>query len=270
MTAKEPNDEEARPDGGTGHKRASAAALIDAFARQYERDRETARNSEKHRTFREYLTIVGLFLAAVIAFFQWRELRSTDRNIGEQARISAEQLTIMSRTLERDERAQLIALHVSIDTPKAGAPLAGQLIVVNSGRREAQILTNVDANGEGITNFKVFMGKHLPSRDDNPGYKVEFGPCAKETAVASLRMEAGQQTQWCFQQTKPLMTDEEVAKINSGADGLKLWAFGIFQYAESGPTTRNGPIHFTFVCRQYEPESGRLIYTDDKDCNYTN
>jgi hypothetical protein len=100
-----PSDQEAtgqeEGESKPNPKRASAATLIDAFARQYERDKEATRKSEKHRTFREYLTIGGLFLAAVVAGFQWSELRSTDYHIGEQAKISAVQLNVM----QADQRA---------------------------------------------------------------------------------------------------------------------------------------------------------------------
>src|SRR4051794_20985191 len=85
--------------GSSNNRRASAAALIDAFAQQYQADRQEASGRERHRIFREWLTIVGLFIAAVVAFFQWRELRSTDHNIAEQARISAGQWNVMQDQL---------------------------------------------------------------------------------------------------------------------------------------------------------------------------
>jgi hypothetical protein len=112
MTSSEPSENH-QPENGYGekrestssHKRASAAALMEAFARQYEQDRKVNRRSERHRTFREYLTIGGLFLSAVVAGFQWRELRSTDHHIDEQARIAARQLTV----LENDKRPWISA-----------------------------------------------------------------------------------------------------------------------------------------------------------------
>lgn len=91
MTEQEASGEEKR-EGQPNQKRASAAALINAFANQYAADREENKTREKHRIFREWLTIAGLFLAALVAAFQWNELRSTDHSIAEQARVSAEQL----------------------------------------------------------------------------------------------------------------------------------------------------------------------------------
>jgi hypothetical protein len=76
---------EAQPDSG-GHKRASAAALVDAFTRQYEKDRDESRSREGHRIFREWLTIAGLFITAIVAFFQWRELNKTDHTLKDTAR----------------------------------------------------------------------------------------------------------------------------------------------------------------------------------------
>jgi hypothetical protein len=81
------NNEASEEKGkGSSHgKRATAAALIDAFAQQYQADRKETGRREKHRIFREWLTIIGLFIAAAVAFFQWRELRSTDHSIAGQA-----------------------------------------------------------------------------------------------------------------------------------------------------------------------------------------
>ena len=81
------------------NRRASAAALIDAFAQEYQADRREASGRERHRIFREWLTIIGLFLAAIVAFFQWRELRSTDHNIAQQAQIASDQRKVMQEQL---------------------------------------------------------------------------------------------------------------------------------------------------------------------------
>jgi hypothetical protein len=96
----EPSKKSAPEEKGKGStKRASAAGLIEAFAQQYQADRQQTDRREGHRIFREWLTIIGLFLAAGIAVFQWRELRSTDHNIAEQARIAADQFKTMQDQL---------------------------------------------------------------------------------------------------------------------------------------------------------------------------
>jgi hypothetical protein len=74
---------EEKGKGGGNNKRASAAALIDAFSNQYAADRKENKSQETHRIFREWLTIIGLFLAAGVAFLQWRVLHSTDERIRE-------------------------------------------------------------------------------------------------------------------------------------------------------------------------------------------
>lgn len=100
-------DHDASEENGKGtnhHKRASAASLIEAFAQQYQADRQEAGRREGQRIFREWLTIIGLFLAAVVAAFQWTELRSTDHSIAEQAKIAARQLDEM-----REQRLLTVA-----------------------------------------------------------------------------------------------------------------------------------------------------------------
>lgn len=104
MTEKQGGEQEGR-EGQGNHKRASAAALIEAFARQYRTDREEAKSGEKHRIFREWLTIIGLFIAAVVAFFQWRELRSTDHNIAEQAKVAGAQLKEIREAGKQTDRS---------------------------------------------------------------------------------------------------------------------------------------------------------------------
>jgi methyl-accepting chemotaxis protein len=82
----------------SNNKRVTAAALIEAFAQQYQADRKETGRREGHRIFREWLTIIGLFLAAAVAAFQWRELRNTDHSIAEQAKIARDQLREMQST----------------------------------------------------------------------------------------------------------------------------------------------------------------------------
>jgi hypothetical protein len=63
-------DEDSPKEAGKGashNRRATAATLIDAFAQQYQADRKEVGRREGHRIFREWLTIVGLFIAAIVA-----------------------------------------------------------------------------------------------------------------------------------------------------------------------------------------------------------
>jgi hypothetical protein len=92
MTVSDPSSDGDKHPVTNSSKRASAAALVAEFTRQYELDREEDRRREGPRIRRERLTIAGLFLSAVIAAFQWSEMRRTDHHIAEQARIAAEQL----------------------------------------------------------------------------------------------------------------------------------------------------------------------------------
>ena len=134
------NDEGHSKEAGKGsnhQRRASAAALIDAFAQQYQADREEASGRERHRIFREWLTIIGLFLAAVVAFFQWRELRSTDHNIAEQARISIEQLKLASFTAERQLRAYVYVEGGQIVVTPDGGGFVAQVVFKNFGQTPA-------------------------------------------------------------------------------------------------------------------------------------
>ncbi len=104
------------------NKRASAAALINAFAQQYRADRKETGHREGHRIFREWLTIVGLFIAAGVSFFQWLELRSTDHSIAEQAKASRDQLSVMQSQLgvmEADQRPWISMVAM----PKITSPL---------------------------------------------------------------------------------------------------------------------------------------------------
>ena len=63
-----PNEEEG--ESQKHRKRASAAALIDAFVDEYRTDRTAYNYREKHRVFREWLTIVFLFVAATAGIIQ--------------------------------------------------------------------------------------------------------------------------------------------------------------------------------------------------------
>lgn len=114
-----------RKEGAGNHKRASAAALVEAFARQYGADREESKRTEKHRIFREWLTIAGLFLAAGVAFFQWRELRSTDHNIAEQARTASEQLKEIRESGKQTEKT-IAAFERMADATKQHVDVASQ------------------------------------------------------------------------------------------------------------------------------------------------
>lgn len=59
---------EGEPD--KNKKRASAAALIDAFVDEYRADREQYNRRENHRVVREWLTIIFLFVAASAGIVQ--------------------------------------------------------------------------------------------------------------------------------------------------------------------------------------------------------
>ena len=109
------------------HKRASAAALIDAFVDEYRTDRKAHNRRENHRVAREWLTIVGLFFAAGFAFLQWLELGKTDKNI-------AAQLAEMKQNnvLTNPPRV-FISSNIMV------GPDEGELWVTNSGNSDAII-----------------------------------------------------------------------------------------------------------------------------------
>src|SRR5437867_3348513 len=117
------------------NRRASAAALIDAFAQEYQADRREASGRERHRIFREWLTIIGLFLAAIVAFFQWRELRSTDHNIAQQAQIASDQRKVMQEQLNElrssglQTDALITAARNSAESAKRSSDLAEKSLV---------------------------------------------------------------------------------------------------------------------------------------------
>lgn len=151
--------------GERNTKRASAAALIDAFAQQYQADRAETGRREKHRIFREWLTIIGLFIAAVVAFFQWRELRSTDHNIAEQARISAGQLATMENQLKemRSTGTQTDALIAenkkSADAATLSAKAAQESAKISSDTARRQLRAYIDVTGVKVDCPNCIKGK---------------------------------------------------------------------------------------------------------------
>lgn len=121
--------------GKTNKKRASAAALIDAFVDQYNADRQEYNRREKQRVFREWLTIIGLFVAAGFAFWQWRELRSTDHTLRE--------------TLVASNRAwispQTVRLTSDVEIGSRAASI--QIIYENVGRFPALDFSHAETGG---------------------------------------------------------------------------------------------------------------------------
>jgi hypothetical protein len=90
---------EERGEPAKNNKRASAATVLNAFVHEYRTDRDAYNSREKHRIWREWLTIIGLFIAALFAFLQWLELGKTDKNIERQANLVEGQLTAMQGQL---------------------------------------------------------------------------------------------------------------------------------------------------------------------------
>lgn len=178
-TEHERPDQERRERTGNS-KRASAAALIDAFAQQYHADRREAGRRENHRTFREWLTIIGLFIAAVVAFFQWRELRSTDHNIAEQARISAGQLVAMENQLKemRSTGAQTDALIVenkkSAEAATQSAKAAEQSVKIASDTARRQLRAYIDVTDVRLDcpNCGKSKGGLIPPKKGAPEFRL--------------------------------------------------------------------------------------------------
>jgi hypothetical protein len=140
------------------HKRASAAALIDAFIDEYRTDREGHNRRENHRVAREWLTIVGLFFAAGFAFLQWLELGRTDKNIERQANLIGEQLKAMNTqadaarrsadAIELNQRAWLSPINARLKSPlKADETPTFLIDVQNVGREPAFDATYRIADG---------------------------------------------------------------------------------------------------------------------------
>jgi hypothetical protein len=140
------NAEQEKRKGKTDKKRASAAALIDAFVGQYNTDREEYNRRESHRVLREWLTIIGLFLAAGFALLQWRELSSTDRSISRQAEITDKQLAVMQGQLDvmqADQRPWVYLEQAGLVSkmtydPKVGFSFTVALIAKNMGKTPAR------------------------------------------------------------------------------------------------------------------------------------
>jgi hypothetical protein len=206
---KEPTDNpgtgEEKGKGGGHNKRASAAALIDAFAEQYQVDREETGRREKHRIFREWLTIIGLFLAAGVAVFQWRELRNTDHSIAEQAKLGIDQLKVMQGQLdamEADQRPWVFANNVVISRPivhdEKGTHISLMFDLKNGGKSPAF---------QASVRFRAFVGtvkyreqEEVVCKDAQP---LEFGitlfpdtqPAPQETGwlIPAQEIEAAKQ-----------------------------------------------------------------------------
>jgi hypothetical protein len=218
LEPEEPSKESLSKESGKGsgnQRRASAAALIDAFAQQYQADRQEAAGKERHRIFREWLTIIGLFLAAIVAFFQWRELRSTDHNIAEQARTASGQLTLMQRQLDIIEREQQAKFSLVDPVPgpqfmtNPKGRIAWNLSYINSGKGEARNLTVEVYLRVGTGKFKPSPGLTFPSRHA----EFEAGRAVMTTAVSQEEVT------------------EEQFQILSRADG-GIWTLIIFEYLD--------------------------------------
>lgn len=220
---------EEKGKGNSHNKRASAAALIDTFAQQYQADRKEAGRREGHRIFREWLTIIGLFLAAVVALLQWRELRSTDHSIGEQATIAGQQLTVMQGQLDAMMREQ--EPHILAKPAEPGFQLA-----VSSADRGAITWTiEYENSGKGIANdITVNTYMRLES-----GPFIRSNPMLRPEPVRTDELLSGAQRFLTI--SSPFTTTDQFAALKGKDLGISI--FIEFLYSDT-----DGKHYITAYC----------------------
>jgi hypothetical protein len=162
------------------NKRASAAALIGAFADEYRTDREHYNRREHHRVVREWLTIIFLFVAASAGIVQAcifiGQLHEMEKVYGpiqtsaDAAKTAADaalkQAGIMQGQLDMMERDQqpYVSITDNIDPPtfSAIAGMNGQIRwsfrFTNSGKGTARDLTIGNFMSLGTGPFKRSFG----------------------------------------------------------------------------------------------------------------
>jgi hypothetical protein len=174
-----------------------------------------------------------------------------------QAIITNRQLSVMEKTLFHDDRANLGVLQVSLDIPPtANSSFVGRLTIINKGRTKGQI------RGTGASYVFFGWSKNIP--DLPTDFRADFTPCDRSITEQHPTIPAGPGMPWCFAQTKPLLSPQNIQAIKSGKDGLKLWARGILIYLDSSDF-----LHHTIFCRRYDVASEGFVPVDDKECNYS-
>ena len=175
----DPTRDQAEEKGksNSSNKRASAAALIDVFTRQYQADRKEAGRREGHRIFREWLTITGLFLAAAVAVFQWRELRSTDTTLKETLQQNRDALVVQQRAFMTAKEIQFEPLTVM---GIKGATWLANVFWENSGNTPTKNLTII---AHCVSGFEQLVDPaNIPKNKQNNTFRIAtvtkavFGP----------------------------------------------------------------------------------------------
>jgi hypothetical protein len=135
-------------------KRASAAALIDAYVDEYRTDREQHNRRENHRVVREWLTIIFLFVAASAGIVQAcifiGQLHEMEKVYGpiktsaEAAKIAADAAKDSAETtkiaMQLDQRAWLGIEAVSPEPPipEIGKTFIVRITIKNTGKTPAR------------------------------------------------------------------------------------------------------------------------------------
>lgn len=179
----------------------SISALENTIATERDADRKQQKRSERGKSFREWATVILLFVTAGFVFGQWREMQKVYEPIAEQARYTRESYAAVQRAFISDARLALIPKAITDGKPGYWEP---KLTVHNSGPTPTKALeyalafvpTPKRAGDPGIL-FDAPPSFVNPIRG-----KVTIGPHATaELALNLLTFQAdsanqGSQTEW--------------------------------------------------------------------------
>jgi hypothetical protein len=230
-------------------KRASAAALVDAFVDEYRTDREHYNRRENHRVVREWLTIIFLFIAAsagivqaCIFIGQLHEMEKVYGPVKQQAEIANQNM----KAFLSSERPVVLIESLGIDAKSLNVTYQFKNYGKTVARMRGIVLCLTSNKSVGyLAGFKKTDSTEFCNETLQPGYLIppsQSSPYFIPIKLNGIGVVDGANENIVTEKTLERLTDE------------KPWIF-VFGYFDVGNTFDSEHVFRQRFCYHFKSDS---------------